>query len=57
VGACKKGLRNERHDVFNTDQRIQFAVKSFTKFLEQYRVRISIDERREYRDSLFILPY
>jgi putative transposase len=43
--------RNERPDIFNTDQGSQFTSETFTGRLKKEGIRISMDGRGRWRDS------
>jgi putative transposase len=41
-------------EIFNTDQGSQFTSESFTKILEDNKIKISMDGRGRYMDNIFI---
>ena len=40
--------------IFNTDQGSQFTSNTFTRILQDYGIRISMDGRRRWRDNVHI---
>jgi len=54
VEALKDALRENRPDIFNTDQGSQFTSEAFTGLLVQHGVKISMDGKGSYNDNLFI---
>jgi putative transposase len=41
-------------EIFNTDQGCQFTSQSFTEVLEAHDVRISMDSKGCYQDTIFV---
>lgn len=54
VEALREALKKGKPEVFNTDQGSQFTSEAFTKILEAYDIRISMDGKGSYNDNLFI---
>jgi putative transposase len=54
VGALREALRDQRPDIFNTDQGAQFTSVEFTTILGQHQVAISMDGRGRALDNVFI---
>jgi putative transposase len=43
IETLQRLLENERCEIFNTNQGVQFSSKSFTSLLEENGIRISMD--------------
>jgi putative transposase len=54
VQALRDALRNQRPDIFNTDQGSQFTSCEFTQILGEHQVAISMDGRGRALDNVFI---
>jgi len=54
VEVLEEALSKGKPVVFNTDQGNQFTGEAFTGLLEQHGVRISMDGKGRYSDSIFI---
>jgi putative transposase len=54
VEALEDALRKGKPDIFNTDQGSQFTGKAFTGLLEKLGIKISMDSKGSYRDTLFV---
>jgi putative transposase len=54
VHALREALRNQRPDIFNTDQGSQFTSCEFTRILGEHQVAISMDGRGRALDNVFI---
>jgi putative transposase len=46
--------RNEKPEIFNTDQGSQFTSEAFTGRLKEEGIKISMDGRGRWRDNVFI---
>jgi putative transposase len=49
-----EALRQERPEIFNTDQGVQFTAEAFTKRLESAGVQVSMDGRGRCLDNVFV---
>jgi putative transposase len=54
LDALAEALKQEKPEIFNTDQGAQFTSQAFTGLLEQHGVRGSMDGKGRYTDNLFI---
>ena len=55
IEALEEALsRNEKPEVFNTDQGSQFTSEAFTRRLKENGIRISMDGRGRWRDNVFV---
>jgi putative transposase len=55
VEALEEALsRNEKPEIFNTDQGSQFTSEAFTGRLKENGIRISMDGRGRWRDNVFV---
>jgi len=54
LAALRRALRDDRPDIFNTDQGMQFTAQAFTSELEATQVRVSMDGRGRFFDNIFI---
>jgi putative transposase len=55
IEALEEALsRNEKPEVFNTDQGSQFTSEAFTGRLKKEGIRISMDGRGRWRDNVFV---
>jgi putative transposase len=55
IEALEEALsKNEKPEVFNTDQGSQFTSEVFTGRLKENRIRISMDGRGRWRDNVFV---
>jgi putative transposase len=46
--------KNEKPEIFNTDQGSQFTSEAFTWRLKQEGITISMDDRGRWRDNVFV---
>ena len=55
IDALEEALsRNEKPDIFNTDQGSQFTSEAFTGRLKEEGIRISMDGKGRWRDNVFV---
>jgi putative transposase len=55
IEALEEALsRNEKPEIFNTDQGSQFTSEAFTGRLKENGIRISMDGRGRWRDNVFV---
>ena len=59
VSFCMEALeealsRNEKPEIFNTDQGSQFTSEAFTGRLKEEGIRISMDGKGRWRDNVFV---
>ena len=55
IEALEEALsRNEKPEIFNTDQGSQFTSDAFTGRLKEHGIRISMDGRERWRDNVFV---
>jgi putative transposase len=55
IEALEEALsKNEKPEVFNTDQGSQFTSEAFTGRLKENKIRISMDGRGRWRDNVFV---
>ena len=54
VRALREALRDQRPDIFNTDQGAQFTSTEFTRILGEHQIAISMDGRGRALDNVFI---
>ena len=54
IDALKKALLISKPEIFNTDQGAQFTSKDFTGILEEEKIRVSMDGRRQLYDNIFV---
>ena len=52
--ALHSALQQDRPEIFNTDQGVQFTAIDFTQTLEQAGIRISMDGRGRALDNIFV---
>jgi putative transposase len=52
--ALERALSENRPEIFNTDQGIQFTAEAFTSTLEDAGIRISMDGRGRALDNIFV---
>ena len=51
--ALEEALAKGRTEVFNTDQGSQFTILEFTRVLQEWGVKISMDGKEWYQDNIF----
>jgi putative transposase len=55
IEALEEALsRNEKPEIFNTDQGSQFTSEAFTGRLKEEGIRISMDGKGRWRDNVFV---
>jgi putative transposase len=55
IEALEEALsRNEKPEIFNTDQGSQFTSEAFTERLKKNKIAISMDGRGRWRDNVFV---
>ena len=55
IEALEEALsKNEKPEIFNTDQGSQFTSESFTKRLKEKGIKISMDGKGRWRDNVFV---
>ena len=55
IEALEEALsRNEKPEIFNTDQGSQFTSEAFTERLKEEGIRISMDGKGRWRDNVFV---
>jgi putative transposase len=55
IEALEEALsRDEKPEIFNTDQGSQFTSEAFTRQLKEEGIRISMDGKGRWRDNVFI---
>jgi putative transposase len=52
--ALESSLSNDKPEIFNTDQGVQFTSHRFTEMLEVKEIKISMDGKGRYTDNIFI---
>ena len=52
--ALNRALAQEKPEIFNSDQGVQFTATAFTSILDQAQIRISMDGRGRALDNIFI---
>jgi putative transposase len=55
IEAVEEALsKNEKPEIFNTDQGSQFTSEAFTGLLKKHGIRISMDGKGRWRDNVFV---
>lgn len=54
LDALEESLRDDKPEIFNTDQGVQFTSSAFTSTLESHGIAISMDGRGRVLDNIFI---
>ena len=55
IEALEEALsKNEKPEIFNTDQGSQFTSEAFTGLLKKHGIRISMDGKGRWRDNVFV---
>jgi putative transposase len=54
IETLRGALREEKPEVFNTDQGAQFTARAFTSVVEEARVQISMDGKGRALDNVFV---